>query len=459
MGLHDTSWDNFVQEGKEKVEDHLKEDNQRMARENWTRDDFFIDDKFVPVRLSNHILNCLNVKTTIDDDTLWAYNGGTYEKAEKTITSICKDRLGESFSIRRIKETLAAIKADTYWVRKESPKNLLCVNNGVLDLEDGLKRNYLMEHSPRWFFIQKSPINFNREAECPLFLEFLNQVVAKNDIPVVQEMFGYCLWRKQPYQKAFMMLGQGSNGKSTLLGVLKELLGPENVSSISLQQLATQRFAAAALYGKLANIYPDLSSKSIKDTGLFKILTGGDAITAEQKFKHSFLFTNYAKLIFSANKLPEVSDDTDAFHRRWIFVNFPNTFEGNGKDSSLQEKLSRKEEMEGVLTWSLEGLYRLQDKNGFSRSLSTEEAREFYIKASSPVQAFVMDKLEVDVESFVTKVAVYEAFRVYCIKNSLPTVSYDGFARKLREHINFSDDRKIINAQRVRGWKGIRIRE
>ena len=177
-------------------------------------------------------------------------------------------------------------------------------------------------------FLKKIPIKYNPNADCPKIKEFINQIMREEDVVVLQELAGYCLWKDYPIQKAFALVGEGSNGKSTFLRLLTKLLGKENVSSISLQDLVNNRFAVANLYGKLANIFADLPPEILKDTAKFKMLTGGDIITAEKKFKNPFKFYNYAKLIFSCNRLPVTYDDTTAFFRRWVIINFPNTFDG-----------------------------------------------------------------------------------------------------------------------------------
>ena len=89
-----------------------------------------------------------------------------------------------------------------------------------------------------------------------------------------------------PHQSAFILVGDGGNGKSPLLSLLTEFLGPENVSSISLQGLVNHKFAAAELYGERANIYDDLSSDALKRSGQFKMATGGDMLKGENKFKN-----------------------------------------------------------------------------------------------------------------------------------------------------------------------------
>ena len=79
-------------------------------------------------------------------------------------------------------------------------------------------------------------------------------------------------------------------GKSTILSVVQDvLLGREHVSNIPWQMLS-ERFQTVELFGKLANIFADLPSKSIEDSGTFKAITGEDSINADRKFKDSFSF-------------------------------------------------------------------------------------------------------------------------------------------------------------------------
>jgi phage/plasmid-associated DNA primase len=113
------------------------------------------------------------------------------------------------------------------------------------------------------------------------------------------------LYRSCEYEKAFMLFGDGANGKGVLIKLIEALLRQTNCSHRSLQDLDKNRFAAADLYGKLANTCADLKSLKLSETGNFKMIVSGDSITAKRKFEHAFTFRNYAKLIFSANEIPE----------------------------------------------------------------------------------------------------------------------------------------------------------
>ena len=82
-----------------------------------------------------------------------------------------------------------------------------------------------------------------------------------------------------------MFVGYEDNGKSVMLKVITKFLGLENISSKNLHSLVKERFATADLFGKLANIFADLSAKRLQDVEAFKVLASGDRISAERKFQ------------------------------------------------------------------------------------------------------------------------------------------------------------------------------
>jgi putative DNA primase/helicase len=187
------------------------------------------------------------------------------------------------------------------------------------------------------------------------------------------------------------------------------------------------------------------------------MLTGRDLITAEKKFQQSFHFTNYAKLMFSANKVPEAYDDTAAFFRRWIIIVFPNVFiSGDNADPHILDKLTTEEELSGLLNLALAGLKRLQKQGAFSYSKTTEEIKEDYIRKSSPIAAFVMDCLETDSDAFIVKKELYNVFTEYCRQLSLPTVTQDTFFKNLPQHAVVMDYRPSVKNKRYYTFKGIK---
>jgi len=118
--------------------------------------------------------------------------------------------------------------------------------------------------------------------------------MAPEDVETVLDFIAYCLWRDFPFHKYLLFNGSGRNGKGVTTHLFKRLLGEENVSGESLKRILETRFATAKLFGKLANIDADISKEELKHTGTLKILTGGDSIAGEFKFKDPFSFKNFA---------------------------------------------------------------------------------------------------------------------------------------------------------------------
>lgn len=419
-----------------------------------------IIDKLNHIHLAELIYHGLDLHflTIIDNEEIYYYNGAYYEPhGEQIIKDLVKQFLDENDSEHYKKEIIGHIRDSNYQKREVFDNNPYLINlqNGVYDI----KHNKFLEHDPQYYFQNTLPINYDKKAKIKEIKKFLKSTVYTDDIPLLQEIFGYCLYREYLYHKAFMFIGDGANGKSTVLNLLKSMLGQNNVSGVALQDLDDSRFAIAELYNKLANIYPDISSNSLHRTGKFKMLTGSDMVSAEKKFKGRFNFVNHAKLIYSCNKLPEAHDDTDAYFRRWVIVTFPHKFEGKNCDHKLLEKITTEKELSGLFNWSLTGLRRLLRNGTFSNTRGTQEVREQYIRMASPIAAFVMDCIEICSTAYMKKDDLYAFFCEYCEKNGLPMVAKNVFSMRLHEHVRVNDYRATISGKRENCWSGIKPKE
>jgi len=407
--------------------------------------------KFIPKRLADEIMRRLPIKTMGAHGTIFYYNDGVYhDNGEERIGNFVSTVLGEDSTAHRISEVLTHIKTQTYSTRENGIKpEIVNVRNGLLNIMTGK----LSRHTPKYFITAQIPVRFNPEADCPRIKEFLSEILAESDIPVVQEIFGYTLWGDYRLQKAIMFIGEGANGKSTLLALMRAFLGAANVASISLQDLIENDFARSRLYGKMANLFADLPNAALKQTGNFKIMTGGDAMFANVKFHEGFDFVNRAKLIFSCNKLPNRYDESDAFVRRWIFLTFPNIFEGSNCKPDILKDLITPEELSGLLNWALEGCRRVISSGKFTNSKQTEELREYYDRMSRPVSAFARDAVDVDPKGFVVKRDLFSHFCTYCSENKLPPTSEQMFFRQVYHIFGH----KIREEQKnIEGKKGVR---
>lgn len=416
--------------------------------------EYFKDKKFVPPLLAEDIIETHHFITMMDNEELFVYQDGYYQpEGEILVKQECKERLQDLYRIHYANEVIAYIKASTYTRRKEEPPNLLPLANGILDLTS----KELQPYSPEYMFFNKLDIKYDPDATCPNIQCFHKEITqGSEDVLLLEEVLGFCLYRDYFIAKALMLIGDGSNGKSTWLSLAKLFLGNQNVSGRSLKDLDENRFAKADLHTKLANVYADIPDKALYQTGMFKMLTGRDLISAERKFQNAFIYVNYAKLLFSANKVPETYDDTSAFFRRWIILVFPNTFTGEDADPHLMTKLTSEQELSGLLNLALAGLQRLIKKGEFSYNKTAEEIKKDYIRKSSPISAFVMDCIKGDSDAFIVKKELYNVFAEYCRENKLPPVTQTTFFKNLPREIPVIDYRPHVQGKRLHTLKGLR---
>ncbi len=159
------------------------------------------------------------------------------------------------------------------------------------------------------------------------------------------------------------------------MSALCNWLGEKNVATYPMQSIIEDKFSAANLRGKLANIFPDLSDAHIFHTAMLKAITGNDAITARQMHvQKAESFISYAKLIYSTNRPPVIDDPSNAMWRRIIEVDYRHTFVENASwQDTLIREMTTPEEMSGILNWAIEGLRRLVQQRQFSNAAQLEE--------------------------------------------------------------------------------------
>jgi len=404
--------------------------------------------------------------TLKDTGEIYRYNGSYYEADGDIVIKNKVQYYLDTDSTEHYKnEVVGFIRDETYLDRGVFNQNINLINvkNGVYDITT----KTLLPHSSDYHFLNEIPVNYNPNSTCPKINNFFITILREEDILLLLEVFGYCLYRDYFIQKAVLLVGGGSNGKTTVIILMRIMLSDSNVTSISLKDLNENRFASSNLYGKLANLHAEQFDTTLHKTGKFKMLTGGDLMGAEKKHKDHFNFVNYAKLIFSANQVPETKDETEAFFRRWIIITFPYRFvdedsEVNNtttfkKNPKIINDLTTEEEMEGLLKWSLEGLERLLQQNKFSYSKTTEETMDYYQRLSNPVTAFVKDELEVNPQFYIVKDDLFEEYKDFIQRNKLDILPKQIFSMKLQQQpIPLQDYRPKMQGKRPRCWKGIR---
>jgi putative DNA primase/helicase len=276
-------------------------------------------------------------------------------------------------------------------------------------------------------FLSKIPTIYNPEQKCPKIEQFLSEVLScPEDKEVFYELAGFGLFKDYFMEKAFMFVGNGRNGKGKSIELLKRLVGADNCTSAPLVALTANSPFVCTLWKKYFNLAGDISSKDLKETGMFKQLTGRDLIIANRKYLNTIQFANYAKLVFSCNELPRVYDYSDGFWERWVLMEFPYKFVDqvvydSGKeeerkmwkirDLNVIDKISTPEEMSGFLNLALERLKRLLKNKRFSYSMGTEEVKNRWIRNSDSFMAFCMERIKEDYEGLISKKTLREEYK------------------------------------------------
>lgn len=427
--------------------------------------DAFFDgsDRFIPMYLVNYIIETTGenyLLTPITDkggDITWQYHprlGIFRPDGVAYIEERAKRLLSDKARKYMIAETVKLAQIGTYIDRDQFKEDLdvIIIRNGVyhFDTEE------LTEHSPQYHAKAKLPITYNPDAKCPAILKFLGEVIP-NDIVTFQEWVGYHLIKQYLWAKILMLVGDGENGKSVLLLLLTAFLGESNVSNVELIELITNRFKKAELYGKLANIAPDLGSDELKSTGRLKSITGLDYIEAAKKHQHPFRFRNYAKLSFSTNKLPRTPDRSRAFFRRWLIVNCPNVFTGENCDPNILDKITTTSELSGMFNWALEGRRRLIDQGHFTRSETADQIQELYEELMDPITAFINNCVNTDdAYGVVPKDDFHRLYYQFCKMKGFTPVLKGTFSTEIKPRIvNLGEGKRKIGKERVYCWTGI----
>jgi len=388
------------------------------------------------------------------NEQCYVYKDGYYQQAEREIDKETVRLYPRSRRAQRA-EVLDYIKILTTVKSSDIPlqEYILNVKNGRLDI----RTEKLLPFDPEIIDFIRLPVTYDPNAYCADLDKVLNKVF-KGDRQVIdlfEEMVGYMLIKNCRFRKGFLFYGGGSNGKSTILNMLKKFLGDDNIATVELKKLSDP-FMTAELEHKLANIGDDIDPKEITDIGTIKKLFTGESMTVQRKYQDPFIMKNYAKMIFSCNQLPRIIDKSYGMYSRLMLIPFTATFTPYDEDYDpfIEDKITTPEALSYLLNIGLRGLRRLLYNNKFTEPDVVKEALEEYKKDNSNVLTWIEEEgIEIKYLLDNTTDKLFSDFKDWCARSELKyTSSIKTFHKEIENAYNF-ERKRVRNAETGNKYK------
>ncbi len=377
---------------------------------------YYDEEKFLHDAFGDYLIRKYNIIKI--EKRLYMYKDGSYISCEDALGTIIVNLI-PNLSMNKKREVKDYIK-DKCEEKEEAPEYIVCVKNGLINVKTLEFKN----HTPDVVIRNKINTDYYEQTENEEIDIIMNNLAVgdKDIVQLLYEMIGYCIYRGMPFQKVFILVGNGANGKSTLLNMVTKLLGEENVSHVDLKEIAGNRFGKAELYGKLANIADDCSSSYLEDTSVIKRITGETYTSIEFKGQNSFSTKINAKVILSYNTIPRMNDTTDGLTRRLVIIPLNAVFKKGlpNYDPYISEKLKKKENLEYVLYKSIQAIHRVLIEKEFTIPQQVKDETEEYVRENNPVANFLYEVYQNNENeiSDIESTELFTAFEVWTRENN-----------------------------------------
>ena len=397
----------------------------------------------------------------LEDQKFYHYKDGYWEAL------FDKDFIG------RVQEAIPEMTLLSVQARKNIAENFSIINrrklerfnwSELINLKNGMLSPWTQEldpHDPVYMSTNRLPYIFDASAKCELWLNTLDQIFEGDKLKVgaLQEYFGYCLTRDTKQHKALLLLGESRSGKSTILGVLGQMVGENNCSHVPLKDVRNSQHTPD-LINKLVNFDYDVSAKAVEFEDEFKKITSGEPIRVNQKYVCAFSFRPYCKLAMAANIFPKITDHSSAFYNRLILIPCDRVFSPEEQNRDLPKLLE--EELPGILNWAMEGLKRLTSRGMFEELEFMKEAVEELENDNNPVNVFFNEYITVhtDTHTYIEKGELYEHYKRWTEKTKNFPLSSARFASCVFRRFHKSTSKNCQHPEtRKRIWRCLKYND
>ena len=404
----------------------------------------FFSDKgkiFYHETFAKYLKNALNIKKI--NGRLHIYIDGVYVSDYSFIEAEMAKIIFNLSKTKR-KETLDYLELLCVNDNYKPSTEYICFKNGLLSLKDFSLKDF----NPDIIITNKIDHNLNINAESHIIDQVMNNITLGNKEleTLLYQMVGYTMFPRNNLGKAFILTGDGSNGKSTFLKIIRTMLGSKNYSSLDLKYLS-DRFSTVMILNKLANLADDIDDSFIEDTSLFKKIVTGETITGEFKGQQRFDFDPYCKIICSTNSIPRFGKgkDSKAISRRIMIIPFNADFSEN-KDNFIEDKILNEESIEYFIFKAVLNLKHLLATKEFIEPALVKNENDSFARENDPILDY-FDSKDDSYWVFDKKLIneIYTDYCSYCIENGYKELGRKGFVNRFLKKFTNYENKQITN--------------
>ena len=413
-------------------------------------------------------------------DEWWKYKGGRYRKIELSelrakVTASIRAEFIRCWKVRQEKRTddadqpvrkitrsmvanvIGAMESMVAqpnsiempsWLPDRKPRNYLSMSNGMLDLDAVFagkdEEECLLPHTPHWFSSMRLDYQFDSDAECPIWDDYIEFVTGGEEDKkmLMQEWAGYLLENSSGEQKFFVFEGSGNNGKSSFFAGMEAMLGADNVSHLSLENFG-ETFALATTIGKAANIAGDVGKIEGGEEAIIKRYTGGEALQIRRMYVPSVTVRPTAKLMMAWNERPKFRDKSDGLWRRMILVPLNQKVPPDKRVKGMDKPAFWAQEAPGIMMWALRGLARLNANGRFSSCREADEALAEYKAEANPTIRFFEDYLSTGENCSIDSKRLYLVYRHWCEQEGHHPLNDRAFGKQLLNKFSEAQKKRV----------------
>jgi putative DNA primase/helicase len=405
----------------------------------------------------------------LENDSFYRYDSGCYYdfhevKMHHLLLNTENILDVKNKSRRRRVEIIKEIKnINWFHISDFNQKDLLNLKNCFLDIKN-MRR---IDHDPKILSTIQLPYEYDEKARCDLWIDTLDRIFEGEEdrVRLLQQYFGYCLTSDTKYEKMMFLIGEAGSGKSTILDGLTYMLGHDNVSALSLKYLGDPRMVGA-IVDKYANVVSEIPRNVSDYEDDLKMITSGEFVQVNNKYKDPFKFRPFSKLVFAANKMPKINDTSNAIYRRLLLLYMDAVIPDEEQDKNRKKNLES--EASGILNWALEGLKILNDAGSFVMSKEVLNNIIELKKRNNAILQFFEDSIEVTgkEKDVILKDELFKKYNEYCSENHYRSFySKKNFGIEIQKQFKYkiTDTRKRMAyngpVKQHRAWTGIKYLE